>query len=458
LKIRNRSELLSHGNVRGRKIALKIAEYALKKLNGYDALREIIKIRDETLDIGVLELDLSKYSNIYVVGAGKASMGIAKALEQTLGNRIREGVIVVKEGQFEKLSRIEVVEAGHPLPNQSGFNASNRILQIADKATEKDLVFGIITGGSSALMARPVEGISLEDERKATELLLKCGATMFEMNAVRRHISATNGGRLAQRIQPAELINFLISDSIGDAPIMDPWKPRAFQGTPVGTDPTTFRDAVSVLKKYRLYEKFPQSIKSHLERGTPAMETPKSFDGMKIITFVLRNPADASRYAMQATQELGLNSIILSSMIEGESREAGAVLAGIAKESEKTSNPVGPPCVLVCAGETTVTIEEECGEGGPSQELALGFSTKINEKNNIVALALDTDGTDGPTDIAGGIVDGYTMCRAEDMGMDIHSALAQHNSSAVLRELDDAIFTGVTNTNVCDLNLIVILR
>ncbi|MFQ6081489.1 MAG: glycerate kinase [Candidatus Bathyarchaeia archaeon] len=448
--IKNREELLSHGNKRGREVALDVIECAIKAVDPYEAVRKLVCIEsDRELIVGDLSYDLLKAGNIFVVGAGKATFPIAQALDEILGERIKRGAINVKRGEKRRLKHITVREAGHPIPDKAGLEGGKEIMGIAKEAKEGDLVFCIITGGASALMPLPADGISLKDKKEITELFLKCGATIDEINAVRKHISAIKGGRLAMYIHPAEVINLIVIDEVAGLP----WGPTV-------PDTTTFKDAVRALKKYDLWEKIPNSVRKHLERGLtdPSLETPKpkDFRGVKVHNLVLADNEIACEAAKKRAEELGFNSTILSTVLEGESREAGIVLAGVAKEIEKNSRPIKPPCVFIVGGETTVTITGQPGEGGPSQELALGFSLKIAGNEKTVIASIDTDGSDGPTDIAGGIVDGYTIDRAKEKGIDVYRSLMRHDSSHVLKELGDAIITGPTGTNVMDLNVIVI--
>ena len=450
--IKNKEELLSHRNRRGREAALDVIEYAMKAVDSYEVAKKLVYIEnDRKLIFCNLSYDLSKVGNIYVVGAGKATFPIAQALDEILGDRIKRGAINVKRGEKRMLKHIKVREAGHPIPDEMGLEGAKEIVEIAKEAKEGDLVFACITGGASALMPLPAEGISLEDKKRVTDLLLKCGATIDEINAVRKHISAIKGGRLAMYIHPAEVINLIVIDEVAGLP----WGPTV-------PDTTTFEDAACALKKYDLWEKVPDSVRKHLERGLTDLnlETPKpkDFEGLKVYDIILANNEVACEAAKKRAEELGFNSVILSTVLEGESGEVGIVLAGIAKEIEERGRPLKPPCVFIVGGETTVTITGQPGEGGPSQELALGFALKIAGSKNIVIASIDTDGTDGPTDIAGGIADGYTIERAKEKGIDIYESLMRHNSSYVLKELGDAIITGPTGTNVMDLNVIVVLE
>jgi len=447
--IKNRCELLSHGYREGREVALNVIEYAIEAVDAYEATRRRVRIENGVLTVGNLYYDLSKLGNLYLIGGGKASFYIAQALDEILGERIKRGSINVKRGERRRLRRVKVVEAGHPLPDEMGLQGAEEILSIAREAGKGDLVFCTITGGASALMPLPAEGISLEDERKVSELLLNCGASIDEVNTVRKHISAIKGGRLAEFIHPAEIINLIVIDEVAGRP----WGPTV-------PDETTFEDAVKVLRNYGLWVKVPNSVREHLEEGLrdPSLETPKleDFKGLKVHDVILADNTVMCDAAKKRGEELGFNSLILSSRLEGESREAGVVLATIAREVDEKGGRIRPPCILILGGETTVTITGQSGEGGPSQELALGASLKISGSKRIVFASVDTDGTDGPTEIAGGIVDGYTLERAEENGLDVFASLMRHNSSEVLIKLQDAIITGPTGTNVMDLNIIVI--
>jgi glycerate 2-kinase len=446
--IKNKGQLLSHGNVEGRRIVLDIIERSLQAIDTYTSTKKLISLDGELLKVGHLSIDLTQRGRIYVLGAGKASFPIARALEDILGPRIKGGIILEKRN--EKLTYIDVIRGGHPIPDENSLSGAKEILRIAAQAQEEDIVFCPITGGSSALMTLPARGISLEDVQTVTNLLLRCGAAIEEINAVRKHLSAIKGGRLALAIHPAEIINVTVSDVIGDFDAVD------VITCPTVPDTTSFADASHVLEKYNLWDEVPSSVRTHLTAARPADETPKDFEGMQVTTFMLSRNEDICRAAQKRAEELGFNAVILSSLVEGESKDVGITLAGIAKEIEKNGSPFTPPVVLISGGETTVTIHGEFGEGGPNQEFVLGIAQKIGG-SNIAAAAVGTDGTDGPTDIAGGIVDGYTLKRAKKEGITIFESLRAHNSSSLLRTLGDAIYTGATGTNVMDLRLIAIL-
>jgi glycerate-2-kinase len=455
--IKNRGALASVGDISARQMMLEIAEAVMQSLDSHRIIGEILRLEGDTLRIGQRKWELPGKRRLYVVGAGKAANAMARAVEEALGSRITQGLVIVKQLEpGDSLAHIELVAGGHPIPNEAGLSASRRMLDIVAQAAPDDLFIGLISGGSSALMSCPVPGISLDDEQKATEALLKSGARILEINAVRRHISATNGGRLAQKVeaQGAEMINFFISDSLGSRPTLDPLQPVKHWGTPCAPDATTLQDARDILTKYSLAGKLPR-ISRFLRQATEKDETPKEF-GDRIHHFVVGRPADACEAAKQAAEQRGIAPCVLTSVLEGESSEAGTFLAAVAREVRLNNRPLPAPCLLIAGGETTTRVEGAGGEGGPSQELALGFALEIAGQRGICLCALDTDGTDGPTSIAGGLVDGTTVQRAREKGLDCYRCLCAHDSSTALRAAGDAVCTGNTGTNVCDLNMIYI--
>jgi glycerate-2-kinase len=446
--------LISHGNRKGRKIAIDIIEHTLNSLNTYDAAKKLVRLEggEEVLRVGNLIYRCS--GKIFVIGAGKATFPMAKALDEILGDRIEKGIVNVKRGQKEdRLEHIRVVAGGHPIPDKAGFFGTKEIEKIADEADENDLVFCLITGGASALMPSPAKGITLQDETKTTELLLNSGASIDKINSVRNHISSIKGGRLALRIHPAEIVNLIVVDQ----PDSLPWGPTV-------PDPSTFRDAVDALDQYDLWRKVPSNVRGFLEKGLvdSRLETPKpkDFEKLKVHNWILGDSQSMCEIARRRAEHLGFGSSILTSQLQGESSEAGIVLASIALEIEQRKRPMKPPHVLIAGGETTVKLDEEKrGRGGPSQELVVGASDLIANSKKIVIASIDTDGTDGPTEIAGGIVDGYSVARAKRKDIGIHQILRNHDTAFLLEELDDAISTGgATGTNVMDLNLIVVME
>jgi len=448
--IKNREKLTSHGYKKGREAAIDIIEYTLHAIDPYIATKNLVKLCGETLTVGPLNFNLSQRGNIYVLGAGKATFPIAKALEEILGGKIAKGLIIVKKGQDGTLKKIKIREASHPLPGKEGFNAAKEIMKIAKQTQKKDIVFCTITGGSSALAPLPVSSISLKEKKQINELLLTSGATIREINTVRKHLSNIKGGKLALSIFPAEIINLTVSDVTGD--------PLDYITGPTVPDTSNFSEAISVLKKYNLWDKLPKSVINYLQNATPELETPKNFGKFSSLvhSFILIKSGVVCESAAEKAKELGFTPMILTTMLEGESKEVGIVLTGIAKEIIHHNRPLIPPCALIAGGETTVKINNEHGKGGPNQEFALSAALQLSSYTNVTVAAIDTDGTDGPTNIAGGLVDNSTMERAKEKGFNIFECLVKHDTSRVLLSLDDAVITKATGTNANDFKILLV--
>ena len=440
LYIKNKEELTSHGEVTGRGTVIDIIEHALLAADPYTATINLVHLHGNILNVDNLRYDLSKRGKIYLFGAGKATFPIAKALEEILGERISDGVVILKEGQEGTLERVRMREASHPLPDERGFMAAKEMKSLAETAQKGDLVFCAITGGSSALAPFPAPGITIEEKRRVHELLIYSGATIREINAVRKHLSQIKGGKLALSIFPAELINLTVSDVTGDPLdcITDLTVP----------DTSTFEDAIRVLKKYDLVGKIPKSALEYLLNATPEMENPRNFDGMPVHTFVIVKSKVVCEAASNRAKELGFAPMILTTTFEGESREVSHIFTGMAREIKTYGRPLTTPCVVIAGGETTVTISGNCGKGGPNQEFVLSAALQLAGVSGVVIAAIDTDGTDGPTELAGGIIDSSTTERAKEKGLDLLESLLSHDASTILSKLSDAIITGQTGTNV----------
>jgi len=447
--IQNSDVLLGHGNSELRDVALDIVEYALSAVDPYFAVEQLVHLNSERLTVGNLVLDLSQVKNIYVLGAGKATLRIAEAIEDILGNRIDGGLIAIKRGQPHNLRYVRVIEAAHPIPDKASFQAAKEALTLANRAQAGDVIFTATTGGSSALLCYPPDNISFEEKRQVHELLLGCGADIVEINAVRKHLSRVKGGLLAQAALPAQLINLTVSDVVGDH--LD------YIAGPVVPDTSYLTDAIAVLKQYDLWNRVAPSVREHLGKG-PSVETPKKLDGKLVHSFVVVPSAAAAKAACARAEELGFRSLLLTTYLEGESREAAVVVASIVREIVSTANPIPVPCALIASGENTVMVENKNGVGGPSQEFALSIATRIDSLSQVVAACLDTDGTDGPTEFAGALVDGLTASSIRDLGRDAFSALKTHTATPLLEELGDLVYTGATGTNVSDLRVILIGR
>ncbi|RLI16451.1 glycerate kinase [Candidatus Bathyarchaeota archaeon] len=457
ITIKNREKLITNGetelNQKARKLSLDSLESALNAVDPKRIIKSRISLQNSVLKVNGYSFDLKRFKHVYVVGGGKASGSMAEALEQILSEHITDGFINIPRGTKHKTKVIKLHEASHPIPDETGVKGTRRILEIAEKAGENDLVICLISGGGSSLMPLPRGDISIVDKKKITEALLKCGATINEINTVRKHISDFKGGWLAKKAYPATVLNLILSDVIGD--------PLDFIASgPTVPDSTTFHEAVKILKKYELWNTVPESIRKVLSDGEKGLipETPKADDQVfkKVFTVVVGNNRFASLAACESLRSNGLNTLLLTSTLEGEARHVGTVLASIAREISISQNPVSKPAGIVAGGETTVTVKGK-GLGGRNQEIALSAALKLEGMNGVVLASLSTDGVDGPTDAAGAIVDGKTLERAANKGLNPEEFLAENNSYNFFSELGDLIFTGPTGTNVNDVSVIIVL-
>jgi glycerate 2-kinase len=459
LKIRNFEALVSHGAADSRRVVLEIADRTLQRLDAYARIKSIAHLDGDSLHIGTRTWDLSKKRHVYLVGAGKACNAMASALDEILGRHLTKGIAIVKVAEEEDVFRnTDVYVGGHPLPDKTGHEASLKILELADNAGPDDLFIGVISGGSSALMSCPVDGISLQDEIDATDVLLKSGAGIYEINAIRRHISQTNGGMLAKRIQAsgAEFIGFGISDAVGNPPTGDIGIPyRDYSSTPIGPDRTTLADARRVIADYDLAGRLPPNVVRYLMEAGDASETPKAFPDNTY--FLLNTVPDSCIYAKETTEEMGIPAHILTSFLEGESKDAGTFLAALAREVQAHGNPFPAPCVILCSGETTTEILDNAGiegHGGPSQELTASFAIRAAKTPGACMFSVDSEGTDGTTHVAGGLTDSTSYETAVEKGVSLHAALRGHSSYEALSAIGDTVVTGNTGTNLCDFNIL----
>lgn len=450
--IKNKEQLLSHGNYKLRKIAIEIVEHALAKADPYVATKKLVKLENNILYVGKKTIDLSNVDKIYVIGAGKATYPIAKALEEILSDKIYDGAIICKYGQEGKLKHVRLYYAGHPFPDENGFSAAKEISKLANNTKANDLVFSCMTGGSSSLMPYPAKNISLEDKRLVNKLLLTCGANIIEINSVRKHLSQIKGGRLAKNIhQKAHLINLTVSDVIGD--------PLDYITGPTVPDTSTFNDARRVISNYKLWDRLPESASFYLKKGNRENESPKPEDlkNHHIDNYVIVSGDSACVGAEEKAKQLKLNTMILSTMFEGESSELGRTFISIGKEIYFNNRPIKRPCAIIAGGETTIKLGDNYGLGGPNQEFAMSSLLYMKNIKNMLILGLDTDGTDGPTDIAGAMVDCQSIIEAEKFNISIQEELLKHNETEILQKTNDAILTGATGTNVNDLKMLIVV-
>ncbi len=459
MKFRNEAEILNNAAseplLRLRRDALDIMETSLEAVNPGKAVKQILNVKGRLLRCDDLELDLECFTRIFVIGGGKASGGMAEAVERLLNDRISGGVVNVLKGteDLHKLERVRLNGASHPIPDEGGIKGVEEMIGVLDGARERDLIIVVISGGGSALMTYPADDVDLASVQEVTGILLRSGATINELNAVRKHLSGVKGGQMARRASPATVLSLILSDVVGDP--LD-----TIASGPTVPDPSTFNDAMNVLKRRGIWEITPPSVRQRLEMGAEGRieETPKPGDKIfeKVHNIVVGSNITATRAAIERARTLGYDSMLLSTRIEGEASQVGTVLAGIAVKIAATGKPLCCPAAVIAGGETTVTVVGS-GRGGRNQELALSAAQKIRGLDAVVA-ALATDGIDGPTEAAGAIVDGATMRRAASKGLDAAEFLADNDSNGFFNALGDALLTGPTGTNVNDLMLILISR
>ncbi len=458
VKIRNAEELLKNATSsldrKARKLAIDALNAALEAADPKVIIKSQVKVEGNTLKIRNFSFNLLEFRNIFVVGGGKASGSMAEALEGLLGDRITDGTINVPyAGPLHKTPKVKLQHASHPIPDSSGVKGASRMLDLVSQAKENDLIICLLSGGGSSLMPQPCSGISLQDKRQVTDALLKSGATINEINAVRKHISGFKGGWLAKKAYPATLVNLILSDVVGDP--LD-----AIASGPTVPDTSTFHDAIEILRRYKLWSKVPRSVAKVLLKGKKGLipETPKAGDKVftKVHNIVVGNNLTASYAAYNSFRNAELNALLLTSCLEGQARDVGIMFASIAREIVASRNPVLKPAGVVAGGETTVTVVGK-GKGGRNQEIALGAALKMGNADGVVVASISTDGIDGPTDASGAITDGKTLLRCHELGLDPRKFLAENNSYSFFSKLGDLIFTGPTGTNVCDVSVIVVL-
>lgn len=398
------------------------------------------------------EFLLNRINRIFLVGIGKASCRMALAAENILGDLIHKGIVVTKYGHALPLSYCSVIEAGHPIPDASGVEGANRILKMVSTAQSDDLILCLISGGGSALVPAPVRGISLGAKQEATRLLMECGATIHEVNTIRKHLSRIKGGQLCSMANGAQMVSMILSDVVGDDLDM------IASGITV-PDTTSFKDCERILARYQLWDSLPKSVAAHIRNGLAgrAAETPKT--GAPIFepvhNFIVGNLSKALEAAAKEARSCGFPPMVLTSMIQGEASQAATVLCAVAKEVHKTGNPLPAPACILSGGETTVTLKGK-GKGGRNMELALAAGIDLAGQEEVVFLSAGTDGTDGPTDATGAFASGTTVERGIASRMDAREFLGQNDAYHFFLQLNDLLITGPTQTNVMDLQILLI--
>jgi len=432
---------------RQRKALEDIFRAGVKAVDPERAVRRYVRCKGNQLLVGERSYILDRFKRIFLIGAGKGTAPMAKALEDILGDRLTGGWIIVKYGHGMPLEKTRSMEAGHPIPDEAGLRATEGLLRKIQECTEEDLVICAFSGGGSALLPAPSPPINLDQKQESTRLLLECGATINEINAIRKHLSRSKGGWLAKTAYPATSISLILSDVIGD-------RLDVIASGPTVPDESTYSDCMEIIERYNLIDRLPVSVVEHFKQGVAGVlpETPKVGDSVfsKVQNLIVGNNRGALLAAKEQAISLGYNTLVLSSQIEGEAREVAQVFAAIGKEICQVSLPIPPPACLLAGGETTVTIQGR-GKGGRNQELALACAIAIDGWDRIFLLSAGTDGTDGPTDAAGALVSGLTCGRARQANLNPHAFLLANDSNSFFESLGDLLITGPTRTNVVDI-------
>jgi glycerate 2-kinase len=448
-----------------RRSARLIADAALRAVDTRQAVRSVVRRLGRRIAVGGRRYDLDRFDRVLVFGAGKAAASMAAQLERTLGATLTSGLVITKRGHGLALKRLVVREAGHPLPDDNGVQAAHELLKLADGCTERDLVFFLLSGGASALLAAPAPGLTLVDQQRTTALLLASGATIHEMNAIRKHLSAVKGGQLARLFGPASLVTLAISDVVGD-------DAGVIGSGPTAPDPTTYADALAVLARYRLDDGVPPAILRHLREGergrireTPKQNDPSFATSPRQYELIATN-RQALRHGATRAKELGFHPLLLTDTLTGEAKEAAKFLTAVGRSIRDHHQPVRPPACVLLGGETTVTLQREAGAappgfGGRNQEFALSAAHAMEGADRLLLLSLATDGDDGIAPpgrpaAAGAFADGTTVSRGHSLGLNPAGALTRHNAYEFFERLGDLVVTGSTGTNVMDLHLLLV--
>lgn len=439
-----------------RSVLERIQESALDAVDPEKAVSRFLRHQEEQLQVGNRTYPLSG-RRIFLAGAGKAAVPMARAVEHTLGERLEEGIVVVKYGHGGDLQKTSVLEAGHPEPDEQGAMAAHRLLSfLEEKLGPEDLLIVVISGGGSALLPAPVSPVSFEDKRKTTALLLKSGATIHEMNAVRKHLSRIKGGRLLDQTRGAQVASLLLSDVVGD-------DLASIASGLTAPDPSTFQQCLEIIKKYEIERDLPEPVLNYLRSGAAgsqdAPETPKPGDPRfeKVQNVIVGSNIQALQAGAVMAAALGFHPLILSSSLTGNTSDAAQIHVAIAREILSTGNPVRPPCCIISGGETTVRLTGD-GKGGRNQEFVLWCAREIAHwhRPGVLFASLGSDGNDGPTDAAGAVASPETARRAGALGLSIDDYLKRNDSFHFFQALGDLIVTGPTQTNVMDLRFVLI--
>jgi glycerate 2-kinase len=435
-----------------RKDALTILRFSIRACDPLHAIRAHLKLRSGKLWVDEFSYDLKSIQRLFIIGAGKASARMAFALEEILGEEISSGIVITKKGYGLPLRKIELVEGGHPVPDRDGREGTRRMVKLLSHTKKDDLIILLISGGGSSLLVSPIRGISLKDKMKLTEQLLRCGADIKEINAIRKHISQVKGGRLAQLANPSSVLTLILSDVIGD-------RLDSIASGPTAPDRTTFGECLEIIEKYQLTKKIPRSIYLYLKKGAEGRikETPKPGDSIfkKVKNVIIGSNRIALQAAKKKAKDLGYHTLVLPRPVAGDTTKAALRHVDLAKRIKVGKGPIHPPACIISGGETTVKVRGK-GLGGRNQEFVLVGALGVDGMKKVVFLSAGTDGTDGPTDAAGAICDGDTINRALEKGLEPKRFLDENDSYHFFHKLGDLIVTGPTYTNVMDLHLILL--
>ncbi|HET6675856.1 MAG TPA: glycerate kinase [Nitrospiraceae bacterium] len=418
----------------------------------YGAMLRSARVEKGALRAGPYRYRLSDYRRVVAIGAGKATARMAQALERVMGSSLQSGLVVVKYGHGGLTKTIQVAEAGHPVPDQEGLHAGRRMLEMAGRLTKDDLLIVLVSGGASSLLPAPVNGLTLEDKQRTTQLLLRSGATIQEMNTVRKHLSSLKGGQLAVATK-AHVLTLLLSDVIGD-------DIGTIGSGPTAPDDTTFADAWAIVRQYRLDRTIPHSVRRHLLHGLQGRvrETPTSRSAIfkRVDHYIIGGNSAAVNAVSKGALNAGLQTMVVGSTLTGEAKEVAKVFGAMAREVAIRARPLRRPCCLLAGGELTVTVSGK-GRGGRAQEFALAAAGEIAGLKDVWIAGFATDGSDGPTDVAGAVVNGNTVAVAKRKGLDATLALLQNDAYTFFQTAGGHITTGPTGTNVNDLYLLLAL-
>lgn len=413
-----------------------------------------LRRRGNILQIGRLSLRLSEFRRVLVIGGGKATAGMALGIERVLGGWITSGSVNIPAytKPWPRSSRIRFNPAAHPIPNEEGVRGVKNMLELVGRPSRDDLVICLVSGGGSALMPLPSRGLRLSDKQRTTKLLLRSGARIDEINAVRKHLSEIKGGRLAEKLYPAMVVSLIISDVVDD-------ELGSVASGPTVLDDTTYSDAYAVLKEYGLWGEVPRSVRNYIQNGKEGKlpETPKKRSRVfkRVHNILIGNNQESCEAAVKVLRRRGYRTLLLSTRIQGEAREVGTVLSATVSEIRETQNPASPPAAIIAGGETTVTVHGK-GRGGRNQELVLSAALAIKDMPGVLVSSVGTDGVDGRTDAAGAVADGNSIKRGLKKGLNPDRLLRVNDSYTFFKRLDDLVITGPTGTNVNDVTIAIV--